>query len=66
MTTSPKIRGAILGGTIRREQVRGDTLPPLREPSRECISPPKGGHGPWAFMETAMGSRPAYKASGPE
>ena len=52
MTTSPKIRGAILGGTYVGN--RGDTLPPYAEPSRECISPSRGPWALWALAPLAL------------
>ncbi len=47
MTTSPKIRGAILGRDIRREQGRGDTLPPPYASLLASAFPPPRQGGPW-------------------
>ena len=53
----PLIWGGHPGRDIRREQVGGIHLPPLCEPSRECLSPIRG---PWALGVHGDGSRPAY------
>ncbi len=54
MTTSPKIRGAILGRDLRREIVGGIPTP-QQSLSRVYFPPSRGPWGLWALVPLAFG-----------